>query len=148
MTNPVLDAIYRDRDEHAKKFNYGIDAILDDCERAAVELGCKLMSRQEFERRERRFQNVTVKPLSDLKRRATTNPILEEVYRARDEIAKECNYDIDAICDHAERSTVELGIKSVSQKDLKKRDQKPKKVLAKQHAQPTKVKKRTKVTKH
>ena len=147
MTNPVLDAIYRDRDEHAKKFNYGIDAILDDCERAAVELGCKLMSRQEFERRERRFQNVTVKPLSDLKRRATTNPILEEVYRARDEIAKECNYDVDAIFDHAERTAKELGFTTVSPKELKNRS-KPKKILAKQHARPTKTKKRTKATKH
>ena len=148
MTNPILEAIYRDRDEHAKKFNYDIDAILDDCERTAVELGCHLMSRQEFEKRERQFQNVAAKPRSVLKRRTTANPILEEVYRARDEIAKECNYDIDAICDHAESSTKELGIKTVSRKDLKKRDQKPKKVLAKQHARPTKVKKRTKVTKH
>ena len=102
MSNPILEAIYQDRDEHAQKFNYDIDAIFDDCERAAVELGCKLMSRQEFEKRERRFQSVTAKRRSVLKRRRPVNHILEEVYRARDQIAKECNYDIDAICDHAE----------------------------------------------
>src|SRR5439155_27315390 len=103
---------------------------------------------QEFEKRERKMQKVGAKPRSVLKRRTTTNPLLEEVYRVRDEIAKECNYDVDAIFDHAERTTKELGIKTVSRKDLEKRDKKPKKVLAKQHAQPTKAKKRTKTTKH
>ena len=148
MTNPILEAIYRDRNEHAKKFNYDIDAILDDCERIAIELGCTLVSRQDFEKREKKLPKLVAKTRGVLKRRATTNPILEEVFRNRDAIAKECNYDIDAIFDHAERTAKELGIVTVSRKDLERRDKKPKKVLAKQHARPTNAKKRTKATKH
>lgn len=77
-----------------------------------------------------------------------TNPILEVIYRDRDEHAKKFNYDIDAILDDCERTAIELGCTLVSHKDLKKRDAKPKKVLAKQHARPAKAKKRTKTTKH
>ena len=76
-----------------------------------------------------------------------SNPILDEVYRHRDAIAKECHHDIDAICDHADRAVLDAGLKLVSRKDMVTRD-KPKKVLAKQHARPIKVKKRTKTTKH
>ncbi len=76
-----------------------------------------------------------------------SNPILDEVYKARDAIAKECNYDVDAIFDHAAKTTKELGFKTISPKTLTKRT-KPKKVLAKQHARPTKTKRRTKSTKH
>ena len=75
------------------------------------------------------------------------NPILEEVYRFRDEHAKKFNYDIDAILDDAEKTAIKLGFTLVSPKGLKKRD-KPKKVLAKQNVRPTKAKRRTKATKH
>ncbi len=30
VTDPILEEIYRFRDEHAKKFNYDIDAIAED----------------------------------------------------------------------------------------------------------------------
>ena len=75
------------------------------------------------------------------------NPILEALYRDRDEHAKRFNYDIDAILDDCERTAVELGCTLVSRQELTKRN-KPKKVLAKQHTRPTKVKKRTKATKN
>ncbi len=76
-----------------------------------------------------------------------SNPILDEVYKARDEIAKECHYDVDAIFDHAARTAKELGFKTVSPNTLVKRS-KPKKILAKPHARPAKAKRRTKTTKH
>jgi len=76
-----------------------------------------------------------------------SNPILEEVFRNRDQLWKECGGDVDVLLDRAEKTAQELGFTTVPPKESKKRS-KPKKVLAKQHSRPAKPKKRTKVTKN
>ncbi len=76
-----------------------------------------------------------------------SNPILEEVFRNRDQLWKDCGGDVDVLFDRADKTAKELGFTVSSAKGVKK-PAKPKKVLAKQHARPAKAKKRTKVTKN
>ena len=44
LNDPIVEEIWRIRDEHAARFGYDLDAIFDDFERSQRELGVPLVT--------------------------------------------------------------------------------------------------------
>jgi len=44
MKDPIVEEVRRARDAHAKKFNYDLDAIVEDLQRCAKEFGLATVS--------------------------------------------------------------------------------------------------------
>ena len=99
MYDPIVAEVRKAREEFARQFNYDLHAMCEELRREQRLNGAKVVSFPP-----RPPQVFLVKSDAEAEKAAVVNdPISAEVHKAREEFARQFNYDLHAMCEELRR---------------------------------------------